>query len=187
MNLKIGISGAQSVGKTTLLSALRSETWFKNFTICNEVTRKVKNYGLDINENGTDLTQILIMQEHIVNLFMNRLMITDRTVLDGLVYSEYLHENDKISSQTFDYVKSIFIRCIRHYDLLFYIEPEFSLQNDGVRSINVKFRDRIVELFEKNIEKHKVNYYKIGGSVRERVNKVFDVYKLKVNEYEQSK
>ena len=37
--MRIGITGAQSVGKTTLLNALRSEKLFSenNFVICDEV------------------------------------------------------------------------------------------------------------------------------------------------------
>ena len=63
--MRIAISGAQSVGKTTILNALRSEKIFKDYHVANEVTRRVQSYGLPINENGTDLTQRLIMQEHI--------------------------------------------------------------------------------------------------------------------------
>ena len=48
--MRIGITGAQSVGKTTLLNALRSEKLFDDYTICDEVTRRVKSYGLPIIE-----------------------------------------------------------------------------------------------------------------------------------------
>ena len=41
--MRIGITGAQSVGKTTLLNALRSEKLFDDYTICDEVTRRVKS------------------------------------------------------------------------------------------------------------------------------------------------
>ena len=77
--MKLGISGAQSVGKTTLLNALRSERGLLGFTICDEVTRRVKGYGLPINEDGTDVTQNLIMQEHIVNVFMYDIKTSIRT------------------------------------------------------------------------------------------------------------
>jgi len=80
--MRIGITGAQSVGKTTLLNALRSEKLFKDYAICDEVTRRVKSYGLPINEGGTDTTQRLIMNEHIYNAFMHEDMLTDRTALD---------------------------------------------------------------------------------------------------------
>ena len=68
--MRIGITGAQSVGKTTLLNALRSERMLSQYTVCDEVTREIKEMGFDINEAGSDLTQILIMQKHIANVFM---------------------------------------------------------------------------------------------------------------------
>ena len=172
--MKIGITGAQSVGKTTLLNALRSEKLFKDYVICDEVTRRVKSYGLPINEEGTDITQCLIMNEHIVNVFMNGNMLTDRTALDGLVYSTYLYKNNKISLNTLKYVKDVFYKVWQSYNCVFYIEPEFEIVDDGVRSNNKQFRDEIAELFETVIEKEKLNLRRVKGSVRDRVNTIID-------------
>ena len=172
--MKIGITGAQSVGKTTLLNALRSEKLFKDYVICDEVTRRVKGYGLPINEEGTDNTQRLIMNEHIVNVFMYGNMLTDRTALDGLVYSTYLYKNNKINTNTMTYVKEVFNKVWGSYDFVFYIEPEFEIVDDGVRSTNKQFRDEIAELFEATIEKEKLNMLRVKGSVRNRVNTIID-------------
>ena len=173
--VRIGITGAQSVGKTTLLNALRSETGLLGYSVCDEVTRRVKGYGLPINENGTDTTQTLIMQEHIVNVFMYDNMITDRTALDGLVYSAYLHRTGKISVETLIKVRSIFNRVWPKYDYVFYIEPEFGIVDDGVRSVDVKFRNEIAELFETTIEKEKLPVVRVKGSVRNRVTTIIDM------------
>jgi len=172
--MKIGITGAQSVGKTTLLNALRSEKLFKDYTICDEVTRRVKGYGLPINESGTDITQRLIMNEHIVNVFMSGNMITDRTALDGLVYSIYLNNKKQISDSTLKYVRDVFHKVCSSYDHVFYIEPEFEIVDDGVRSVNKQFRDEIAELFELTIEKEKLSMLRVKGSVRDRVNTIID-------------
>ena len=172
--MKIGITGAQSVGKTTLLNALRSEKLFKDYVICDEVTRRVKSYGLPINEEGTDTTQRLIMNEHIVNVFMYGNMLTDRTALDGLVYSAYLYKINQINSNTMKYVKDVFNKVWHSYDYVFYIEPEFEIVDDGVRSINKQFRDEIADLFEATIEKEKLNMLRVKGSVRNRVNTIID-------------
>ncbi len=172
--MRIGITGAQSVGKTTLLNALRSEKLFKDYVICDEVTRRVKSYGLPINEEGNDNTQRLIMNEHIVNVFMHGNMLTDRTALDGLVYSAYLYNKDQININTFKYVREVFNKVWNSYDYVFYIEPEFEIVNDGVRSINKQFRDEIAELFEYTIEKEKLTMHRVKGSVRDRVNTIID-------------
>lgn len=176
--MRIGISGAQSVGKTTLLNALRSELVFKDYAICNEVTRRVREYGFRINENGDDLTQRLIMQEHIVNVFMHDNMITDRTALDGLVYTEYLFKKNKVKASTVRYARDICAKVQPQYDLFFYIKPEFEIEDDGVRSTDVEFRDEIVNVFD--ILRVDVPHIVISGSVRERVQQIMDVYNSKV-------
>lgn len=172
--MKIGITGAQSVGKTTLLNALRSEKHFTGYTVCDEVTRRVKSYGLPINEEGTDVTQRLIMNEHIYNVFMFDKMITDRTALDGLVYSTYLYKHNQISISTMRHVKEVFHKVWDKYDHVFYIEPEFDIVDDGTRSIDVQFRDEIADLFESTIEKEKLSMFRVNGSVRNRVNTIID-------------
>ncbi len=168
--MRIGITGAHSVGKTTLLNALRSELLFKDFAICNEVTREVKEMGFDINESGNDQTQLMIMQKHIVNIFMNDNMVTDRIALDCLVYSTYLNMKGKISNNTMTKIKHMYNRIMPHYDYIFYIRPEFDIVDDGVRSIDVSFRDGVVDLFEGYISESKLKVYPLTGSVRNRVD-----------------
>jgi nicotinamide riboside kinase len=101
-------------------------------------------------------------------------MLTDRTALDGLVYSLYLYKNNKISANTLKYVKDVFHEVWIAYDYVFYIEPEFEIVDDGVRSINKQFRDEIADLFETTIEKEKLNMHRVKGSVRDRVNTIID-------------
>lgn len=173
--MRIGITGAQSVGKTTLLNALRSEKFFKDYAICDEVTRRVRSYGIPINEEGTGVTQRLIMNEHIVNIFMHDKMLTDRTAIDGLVYTLYLHKKGKVDNKTLQYVDTVFKKLINQYSYIFYIEPEFDIVDDGERSISKEFRDEIVELFDSVIVKNKINVTRIKGSVRNRVDMVIGI------------
>lgn len=170
--MRIGITGAQSVGKTTLLNALRSEPMFEGYAICDEVTREIKDMGFDINEAGSDLTQLLIMQKHIVNIFMNERMLTDRTSLDGLVYTTYLSLKHKVDMPTLEKARRIYNKTITEYDYLFYIRPEFDIVDDGVRSTNMQFRDEVVDIFEGLISEIPRPVNVLTGSVRERVEQV---------------
>ena len=52
--MRIGLSGTQSTGKTTLLNVLRSERIFKDYQVNDEVTRWVKSLNIEINEAGSD-------------------------------------------------------------------------------------------------------------------------------------
>ncbi len=88
-------TGAQCTGKTTLLNHLYKENGDYPFVFVPEVTRLVKReYNMPINESGGDLTQLLIMTEHIRNIFRDRAdqlvrgihLIFDRCALDGIVY-----------------------------------------------------------------------------------------------------
>lgn len=173
--MRIGISGAQSVGKTTLMNAMRSEHKFKRWRVCDEVTRRVSSYGLPINENGNDLTQRLIMQEHIANVFMYDKFIADRTALDGYVYTKWLYSHGKVKSSTLQTVREIFKKVQPYYDIQFYIRPEFEVENDGVRSINLEFRDEIVKLFDLTIKDYELPVHVITGSVRERIDQILKV------------
>ena len=170
--MRIGISGAQSVGKTTLLNALRSEKCFKDYTIRNEVTRSVKALGININESGSDISQQLIMKEHIYNLVMFDDMITDRTALDGLVYTTWLYDSGKVSPECFVETQMIFEKTIKMYDYVFYIAPEFPIEDDGVRSASQEWQNEIVTLFDAIIDTYKVPVINVSGSVRERVNTI---------------
>lgn len=168
--MRIGISGAQSVGKTTLLNALRSEKCFKEYDVRNEVTRAVREFGLPINESGTDATQKLIMKEHIYNLVMFDNMITDRTALDGVVYTHWLWKQGQVSDETMKQCSSVFHKIIDMYDYMFYIRPEFPIEDDGVRSASQQWQNEIVELFDQYIANYELKVINVSGSVRERVN-----------------
>lgn len=170
--MRIGISGAQSVGKTTLLNALRSEKCFKGYDIRNEVTRTVRSYGININENGSDTSQRLIMKEHIYNLVMFDNMITDRTSIDGFVYTTWLYNQGRVSADCGAEVKAVFEKTAKMYDFIFYIAPEFPIEDDGVRSASQEWQDEIVNIFNEIINIYDVPVIIVSGSVRERVNTI---------------
>lgn len=169
--MKIGISGAQGVGKTTLLNALRSEEYFKNYQICNEITRTIRSYGIDINENGNLTTQLLVMKEHVFNLFMYPDFIADRISLDGIVYTHWIHQQQNLGD---DFLRCLWVfeKTIPLYDHIFYIEPEFKIEDDGVRSTSVEWQQEIVELFRIYINEYKLNVTPLTGSVRSRVETI---------------
>ncbi len=169
--MRIALTGAHSTGKTTLLERLKEERIFKTYTFITEITRSVMNKGHSINEEGGDTTQLLIMESHSSNLtYENSIM--DRCFLDGIVYTDYLHQKGKVSLGVFEESLKLFQHNVKKYDKLFYIIPEVDLKEDGVRSSNLLFRQQIVELFEFYISFYRLPVIYVSGSLEERTNQI---------------
>lgn len=170
--VRVAFSGAQSTGKTTLLNALRESADFKDCKFWDEITRQIKEQGFEINEQGTDATQLKIMQEHKrrVRAKDSGLVIFDRCSLDGLVYTQYLYNRGQLTKETLDEATRVFEETISSWDAIFFLRPEFEIVDDGVRSVNVEFHRSIVFLFDHFIEKYNLQVIQLTGSVEDRVN-----------------
>lgn len=171
----VSFTGAQSTGKTTLLNSMRSWKELRNYKFIDEITRDVGRKGLKINEEGDDATQRAIMKAHCDNLEKGRNIILDRCSLDGVVYTHYLYLHGKVTKETLDLAKSIFLGTFTDYDIIFYLKPEFNIVEDGVRSTDVQFRDEIAKLFEEYIDTYNLknlSIIELTGSVEERLKTV---------------
>lgn len=177
--MRIGISGAQSVGKTTLINSLKNiitDIEFKG-----EITRTIQSLGFNINEAGTDSTQLEIMKYHLKYLEADN-CVYDRTVLDGLVYTEFLYNHNQVHKSTFLSAYTDYMNNINKYDILFYIKPEFDIEDDCQRSTNIEFRNEIVKLFNYYIEKDNIPVIILSGDVEARTADVINtINKFKGN------
>ena len=182
----ISFSGAQSTGKSTLLNHLRPLN--ADIKFVPEVTRLVKReYNLPINEDGTDVTQMMIMSEHLRNAYNREYsesnVIMDRCSLDGIVYTHWLCDNSGLNMQTYTFAQNIFSKTIENYDIIFYTSPDdVLLEDDGERSANEKFRTEIIKLFAdymsslSTLDRDKVVILK--GSVQDRLITIKNTLKL---------
>lgn len=178
----ISFTGAQSTGKSTLLERCREEFGDK-FIYFPEITRNLKrDLGVAINEAGNDITQCLIMSEHIKNNILadhyfkseSKDAIFDRCVLDGLVYTIWLWDEKKVSDWVVDYALKIFEELIANTDVIFYTDPaDVLLVDDGERSVNIKFRNDVIAIFDDLIKQDTTNRVVIlSGTVEERMHTI---------------
>jgi nicotinamide riboside kinase len=179
--MRIAFTGAQSTGKTTLLQAVKSNEEFRyKYEFIDEITRRMVKKGLKINEAGGNTTQLLIMNEHIKNLLYQN-VIMDRCVLDGVVYTDWLHWEGKVEKWVWEYSRNVFDHYVNRYDVIFYLKPEFDIVDDGVRSVDISFRDEIVQRFERYIKHVKVPTVTLSGTVEQRLEQFYTTLK----QYEQ--
>ncbi len=177
-------TGAQSTGKTTLLKALYEKNGSYPFEFVPEVTRLVsREYNMPINESGGDLTQMLIMTEHVRNVYKNKAdhlirgvhQIFDRCALDGIVYSLWLLDNNKISKRCYQACELIWQNLKDKYDVIFYTSPkDVKLIDDGERSVDNGFRNQIINIFNIYFERGDIDseVVMLEGSVEERLETI---------------
>lgn len=178
----ISFTGAQSTGKTTLIDKMLNSHEFEDWNYVDEVTRLVKReYNVDINEHGDDDTQLMIMCQHIKNLTEHKYnesqgslhTALDRCVVDGLLYSKYLHSLGRIDFSTLDICDSIYRNTIDRLDIIFYTDPtDVLLHDDGERSVDPEFRNSIIELYDEWLESPPGNVVKLSGDVTARFNRI---------------
>ena len=177
-------TGAQCTGKTTLLKHLYKENGDYPFVFVPEVTRLIRReYNMPINESGDDLTQMLIMTEHVRNIFRDRAdhivrgihQIFDRCALDGIVYSEWLLNEGKISRSCYEGCELIWKKLKNRYDVIFYTNPEdVKLVDDGERSVDKRFRDQIINIFNMYLDRKdfEAEVVELKGSVEDRLKTI---------------
>lgn len=168
----ISFTGTGSCGKSTLLQRCKEE-FGDRFSYVEEVTRQVKrDYKVPINEQGSNITQILIMNQHVINAIQNpENVIMDRCCIDGIVYTAWLSAQGKVDQWVEDYAANVCEMLIDKLDIIFYCSADFPLVDDGERSANNKFRDDINFLIDNFLRDRNLlsKVVKLSGSVEQRM------------------
>ena len=176
--MKIGFCGTMSVGKTTLVNALKELPEFKDYYFATERSKYLRDLGIPLNTDSTLKGQTIFLAERISEL-MHENIITDRTIIDIIAFTERaksIHWLEKKEYITFA------LNFLREYDYIFYISPEgIEIEDNGVRETDVEYRKKIDETI-KNIlliNKHKIkNFHKISGTTKERIQSIKEVLSL---------
>lgn len=138
--MKIGLCGTVSVGKTTLVNALKELPQFKDFTFATERSKYLRDLGIPLNTDSTLKGQTIFLAERCAEL-INENLITDRTVIDVMAFTQASKSIDYIDKERFRKYAADFIR---EYDYIFYISPDgVEIEDNLVRETNSEYRDLI--------------------------------------------
>ena len=167
--MKIGFCGTMSVGKTTLVNALKELPEFKNYTFRTERSKYLMEMGIPLNTDSTYKGQLIFTAERAAELMQEKI-ITDRTVVDVMAFSNLstsMKEHKKF------FLNTALTPLIDEYDVLFYVSPEgVEIEDNGVRETNADYRMAVDREIKSIIQMHRGNAVMINGTVEERIEQV---------------
>ena len=168
---RIALVGASSTGKTTVYELLKGK--LPKYEFVNESTRTVGSYGFPINEKGTDATQLAISSFHLEALLNPGNIIFDRGYLDLIVYTNYMN----VDTCTKTYIEDTWNRVKNEYTHYIYFPIEFASVDDGVRSVNEDWREKIDKEFQLLLDGVRKPYLTVTGSPLQRVEQILNFIK----------
>lgn len=171
--MKIVITGAQGVGKTTLAEQINKD--FPDLKILPEAARLAKEAGLNLDHTATTETELWLIEKQIELETSENKWVADRCGIDLLAYIHHLFSEEK---DLIKFATEALVPRFSDYDLVLYLPSgEFEIEDDGVRTTDKNFQQAIDKLVRDILEKHKIPHVKIIGSPEERLEKVKSLFR----------
>ena len=167
--MKIGFCGTMSVGKATLVNALKELPEFKDYKFRTERSKHLMDLGIPLNMDSTLKGQLVFASERAVELMQEKI-ITDRTIIDVMAFCDL---SDSMKDHEKFYLNASLFYLIDEYDILFYVSPEgVEIEDNGIRETNAKYRTAVDEKIKTIIQMYRSNTVTIKGTVEERIEQV---------------
>jgi len=170
--MKIGLCGTMSVGKTTLVNALKELDYFKGYNFRTERSKELMAQGIPLNTDSTLKGQCVFLAERAGELMQDNI-ITDRTVIDVMAFANCSNSMDIYDKEDFETLAS---HLVREYDYIFYVSPVgVEIEDNGVRETNATYRQTIDNMIVKLSTKynHRIKkLYTLEGSTEDRIHQM---------------
>lgn len=165
--MRIGLTGAQSVGKTTLAKALGELDQFKDHSVQTERSKYLSNLGIPLNTDSTLPGQFIFLAERATELLQPNI-ITDRTIWDVCSFT--------LSAKSIgEWEKRAFVEAAMHlrdyYDVVIYVSPNgVDMEDNGVRETDLNYRMKIDWTIQEALKEYKPKkLIQVEGTTDERI------------------
>jgi predicted ATPase len=175
--MKVALTGAHGVGKTTLLSRLSQVLEVPN-AVCREVPRLIIESASDEHffrrGNNSPLRQFLILFYQLVEEDTRAreaaLVLSDRTLVDHLAYTVALFPDIESTSEYAALMAAV-RTWLPQYDLILKVPIEFPVSDDGVREGDVQFQRQIDQRIDALYRQLHVEPIDVRGTVEQRTTR----------------
>ena len=179
--MKIGLCGTMSVGKTTLVNALKELPEIKDYNFRTERSKHLMDLGIPLNTDSTLKGQLVFASERAAELMQEKI-ITDRTIIDVMAFCELSKSMSKAEK---DHINGVLWHLIREYEVIFHIDDiSIPIEDNGVRETDKEYRledhnkiSSILSLFGGMAGK----VVRISGTTEERIAQV--LYSMGIRSY----
>ncbi len=158
--MRIAICGAHGVGKTTISRILADEF---NLEVLPDVAVIAYQKWFIINEETPIETQIWMTAKQLEYEKFTEKFVADKCIFDYHVYAVALGMHDHVNSIT----KMIALKN-QSYNHVFYIHPEFPIEDDGVRSTNIEFQKSVDDYYKQFLIENDIPFTILTWSIEER-------------------
>ena len=168
--MKIGLCGTMSVGKTTLVNALKEIEQFKDYKFSTERSKYLNDLGIPLNNDSTLQGQFIFMAERAAEL-INENIISDRTIYDVCAFT---FSSKSIEWSEKETLVKAGVLLTKQYDVIFYISPEgVEIEDNGVRTIDPDYRIKIDAVIKAMLKEYPpTKLIELSGTTEERVEKI---------------
>ena len=172
--MKIGLCGTMSVGKTTLVNALKKLPEFKNYNFRTERSKHLMSLGIPLNTDSTLKGQLVFASERAAELMQEKI-ITDRTIIDVMAFCALSKSMSKVEK---DNINNTLWHLIQEYDIIFHIDDlSIPIEDNGIRETNKEYRLAIAQKIQEIIAEYRYQckIINISGTTENRINQIKSV------------
>ena len=168
--MKIGLCGTMSVGKTTLVNALKELPEFKDYHFRTERSKHLMSLGIPLNTDSTLKGQLVFASERAAELMQEKI-ITDRTIVDVMAFCALSKSMNKVEK---DNIKNVLWHLIREYDVIFHIDDlSIPIEDNGIRETDKNYRLSIASKIQNILEEYPLTkIVRISGTTKERIKQI---------------
>lgn len=180
--MKIALTGAHGVGKSTLANYLQSQIQLtgKTVVVTPEIPRLICEQTSDreyFRRGRNSLAkQTLILLGQVITEAENKgsyqLEICDRTLFDHWAYTLHAFQQELTGEHLADTYEWFIAKHCATYDKIFYLPTEIKPIDDGTREGDVAFQAEIDTIIVDLLTRHNLSFLPVTGTVAERATTI---------------